>query len=213
MDLSDLCVKWNNDSVKKQYISCLLSTVYAAFPQKYIIKWHKPTSHLRSIGQTSWTHSCLISSQESFNLFFDLFLLLNVFLANKVMLWFLMFFCVTLSAFLGFSTLNFHWFPPLILRLYEGKEQAEFEESLRNLFKSINNLMRTDYTTTLLLRVIADVHPAPTPPYWELLYAIYSSLSSLYLFSFVFCFILVFCLTPSCSSSQSDSYYITISHI
>lgn len=47
-------------------------------------------------------------------------------------------------------------------RLYEGKEQAEFEESLRRLFESINNLMRTDYTTTLLLRVITYAYPAPT---------------------------------------------------
>lgn len=47
-------------------------------------------------------------------------------------------------------------------RLYEGKEQEEFEESLRRLFESINNLMRTDYTTTLLLRVITYTHPAST---------------------------------------------------
>uniref|UniRef100_A0A8D3C7N3 Dedicator of cytokinesis 2 n=1 Tax=Scophthalmus maximus TaxID=52904 RepID=A0A8D3C7N3_SCOMX len=41
----------------------------------------------------------------------------------------------------------------LYSQLYEGKEQADFEESLRRLFESINNLMRTDCTTTLLLRV------------------------------------------------------------
>uniref|UniRef100_A0A3P9AZS0 Dedicator of cytokinesis 2 n=1 Tax=Maylandia zebra TaxID=106582 RepID=A0A3P9AZS0_9CICH len=50
----------------------------------------------------------------------------------------------------------------LYSQLYEGKEQEEFEESLRRLFESINNLMRTDYTTTLLLRVITYTHPAST---------------------------------------------------
>uniref|UniRef100_A0A673JR95 Dedicator of cytokinesis protein 2-like n=1 Tax=Sinocyclocheilus rhinocerous TaxID=307959 RepID=A0A673JR95_9TELE len=38
----------------------------------------------------------------------------------------------------------------LYSQLYEGKEQAEFEESLKSLFESINNLMKSDYTTTLL---------------------------------------------------------------
>uniref|UniRef100_A0A8C5G7R4 C2 DOCK-type domain-containing protein n=1 Tax=Gouania willdenowi TaxID=441366 RepID=A0A8C5G7R4_GOUWI len=45
----------------------------------------------------------------------------------------------------------------LYSQLYEGKEQEDFEESLRRLFESINNLMKTDYTRTLLLRVITNI--------------------------------------------------------
>uniref|UniRef100_A0AAV2MIR7 C2 DOCK-type domain-containing protein n=1 Tax=Knipowitschia caucasica TaxID=637954 RepID=A0AAV2MIR7_KNICA len=43
----------------------------------------------------------------------------------------------------------------LYSQLYEGKEQTEFEDSLKSLFESIYNLMRTDYTTNLLNRLAA----------------------------------------------------------
>ncbi|KAA8588915.1 hypothetical protein FQN60_010260 [Etheostoma spectabile] len=51
----------------------------------------------------------------------------------------------------------------LYSQLYEGKEQAEFEDSLRRLFESINSLMRTDYTTTLLLRLLHDFYSCIPP--------------------------------------------------
>lgn len=112
--------------------------------------------------------------------------------------------CLILSPFCPVLFLPLCFPQPLLHRLYEGKEQAEFEESLRRLFESINSLMRTDYTTTLLLRVSTHAQPA------RLFYSLHSSHS--FPFHFVLYLYTLSCLTLShlAASPHSDSEHITI---
>lgn len=98
---------------------------------------------------------------------------------------FLFFFVSFLPTAFPFISISSHH------RLYEGKEQAEFEESLRSLFESISGLMGTDFNSTLLLRVITHT--------CNMCFSSSSSLLSS-----------TFCLTLSCH--LSTSFLIQYSH-
>lgn len=118
--------------------------------------------------------------------------------------------CLPICRFLFFP-LHFHWFPhALPPRLYEGKEQADFEESLRRLFESIHSLMKTDYTTTLLLRVITcptctHTSPPSAPLYILLVFFLTLPVPFLLLPLFLSIFLPYLSAPP-----HSDSGYITI---